>query len=181
MGNLDEVSIERLREVLDQVDDAATAQRVMAAITYKELDELTQKEVANMYGFSEGWASKWFNRLGRLADEPFEAVVHDKPRSGRPEKLSEDQREKFEAVLQDSPVEVGIDAPAWTVTLAQNYLEEEFDVKYSRRHIRYLMKEAGLSWKTPRPQFDKADERAREAWQEGFKKSRTVWTTNTQS
>lgn len=181
MGNLDEVSSERLREVLAEVDDAAVSQRLMAAITYKEIDEVTQKEVATMYGFSEGWASKWFNRLGRLADEPYEDVVYDKPRSGRPEKLSDEQREEFEAVLQHTPVEVGIDAPAWTVPLARTYLEEEFGVEYSNRHIRDLMKEAGLSWKTPRPKFEKADERAREAWQEGFKKSRTIWTTDTQS
>lgn len=181
MGNLDEVSTNRLREVLDEVDDAATAQRVMAAITYKEMEELTQKEVANMYGFSEGWASKWFNRLGQLADEPYEDVVADKPRSGRPEKLSDEQRAQFEAVLQDAPVEVGIDAPAWTVALARKYLSDEFDVDYSKRHIRQLMKDAGLSWKTPRPKFDKSDERAREAWEEGFKKSRTIWTMDTQS
>ena len=181
MGTFDELSTERLREVLAEVDDAAASQRLMAAITYKEIDEITQKEVANMYGFSEGWASKWFNRLGRLADEPYEDVVYDKPRTGRPEKLSDDQREEFEAVLQHPPTEVSIEAPAWTVPLARNYLEEEFGVEYSNRHIRDLMKEAGLSWKTPRPKFEKADERAREAWQEGFKKSRTIWTTNTQS
>ena len=142
----------------------------MVAITYKEMDTVTQKEVANMYGFSEGWASKWFNRLGRLADEPYEDVVYDKPRAGRPEKLSDEQWEEFEAVLQHPPTGVGIDAPAWSVPLARTYLEEEFGVEYSNRHIRDLMKEAGLSWKTPRPKFDKADERAREAWQEGFKK-----------
>jgi len=39
----------------------------------------------------------------------------------------------------------------------------------------------GLSWKTARPEYYKSDERAQEAWQEGFKKSPTVWTTNTQS
>jgi hypothetical protein len=29
------------------------------------------------------------------------------------------------------------------------------------------MSEAGLSWKTARPEFYKSDERAQEAWQEG--------------
>ena len=32
------------------------------------------------------------------------------------------------------------------------------------------MSEAGLSWKTARPEFHKSDERAQQAWQEGFKK-----------
>lgn len=34
-------------------------------------------------------ASKWFNRPERLIDEPFEDVVYDEPRPGRPSKLSE--------------------------------------------------------------------------------------------
>jgi len=46
----------------------------MAAITDKEMDDLTQAETASLYGFSSSWASKWFNRLEQLADEPFEAV-----------------------------------------------------------------------------------------------------------
>jgi len=46
----------------------------MAAITDKEMNDLTQAEAASYYGFSRSWASKWFNRLERLADDPFEAV-----------------------------------------------------------------------------------------------------------
>ena len=56
----------------------------MAAITYEQMDELTQTEAAELYGFSSSWASKWFNRLKRLADEPFKEVVYDEPREGRP-------------------------------------------------------------------------------------------------
>jgi transposase InsO family protein len=37
------------------------------------------------------------------------------------------------------------------------------------------MSEAGLSWKTARPEYHKADERAQDAWQEGVKKSEIIW------
>jgi len=117
----------------------------MAAITYKEIDDITQKETAEMYGFSEGWASKWFNRLERLETEPFEAVVYDEPRSGRSSELSEQERQQFTEVVHDPPEEVGFDAPAWSVPLARNYLSKEFDVEYSSRHVRRLLREAGLS------------------------------------
>lgn len=49
-----------------EVDDAAAVQRLMAAITYKETDDLTQGEVAALYGVSSPWTSKWSNRLERL-------------------------------------------------------------------------------------------------------------------
>jgi len=178
---LENVTTDHLRKVLETVNESAATERVMAAITYKEIDDITQRGAAEMYGFSEGWASKWFNRLERLETEPSEAVVYDEPRSGRPSELSEQEKQQFIEVLHEPPDEVGIDAPAWSVPLARNYLIEEFDVEYSNRHVRRLLREAGLSWKTARPEFHKSDERAQEAWQEGFKKSATTWTTNTRS
>ena len=178
---LENISADHLRQVLAQVEEAAASERLMAAITYKEFDDITQKEAAELYGYSEGWASEWFNRLERLETEPFEAVVYDASRSGRPPKLSEEEHQQFIEVLHEPPEEVGIDAPAWSVPLARHYLAEEFDVEYCERHVRRLLSEAGLSWKTARPEFYKSDERAQEAWQEGFKKNATSWTTSTQS
>jgi transposase len=181
MATLENVPVEDLRQILAEVDDADATKRVMVAITFKEIDDLTQTDAAELYGFSSSWASKWFNRLERLADEPFEEVVHDEPREGRPSELSEEQYDQFVDTLNESPEEVGIDAAAWSVPLARHYLSEEFDVEYSERHVRRLLSEAGLSWKTARPEYYKSDERAQEAWQEGFKKSATAWTTDTQS
>ena len=79
---LESVSTDHLRQVLAEVDDAAATERLMAAITYKEIDEVTQEDAAELYGYSEGWASKWFNRLERLADEPFEEVSTTSPDQG---------------------------------------------------------------------------------------------------
>ena len=52
MANLENVSAEDLRQVLAEVDDAAAVQRLMAAITCKEIDDLTQAAAAELYGFS---------------------------------------------------------------------------------------------------------------------------------
>lgn len=106
-------------------------------------------------------------------------MVYDKPRSGRPSELSDEEYDQFVEILHNSPEEVGFDAPAWSVPLARAYLSEAFDVDYCDRHVRRLMSEAGLSSKTARPEYYKFDERAQEAWQDGFKKSATTWTTNT--
>jgi hypothetical protein len=74
IATLENVSVEDLRQILAEVDDADATKRLMAAITDKEMDDLTQAETASLYGFSSSWASKWFNRLELLADEPFDAV-----------------------------------------------------------------------------------------------------------
>jgi len=181
MATLENVSVEYLREILAEVDDADATKRLMEAITFNEIDELTQTDAAALYGFSSSWASKWFTRLERLAEEPFEEVIYDEQREGRPPELSDEEYDQFVEAVQESPEEVGTDAPAWSVPLARHYLREEFGVEYCDRHVRRLLSEAGLSWKTARPEYYKSDERAREAWQEGLKKSATIWTTNTQS
>ena len=51
MANLENVSTGDLRQILAEVDDADATQRLMAAITCKEIDELTQNEAADLYGF----------------------------------------------------------------------------------------------------------------------------------
>jgi transposase len=181
MGNLENISAEDLRQILAEVDDADATERLMAAITYKEIDDLTQEEAANLYGFSSSWASKWFTRLEQLEEEPFEDVVHDEPRSGRPSELSDQEHERFVDALHEPPEEADIDARAWTVPLARHYLKERFGVEYCDRHVRRLMTEAGLSRQTARPQYVNADDRAQEAFREGFKKSSPIWTTSTQS
>ncbi len=181
MASLNDVSTDDLRQVLAEVEGKKPTQRVMAAINSLEEDEATMEDVAERYGYTAGWLSRWLDRLERLADEPFEEVVYDEHRSGRPSELSGQQHDKFVEALHESPEEAGLDAPAWSVPLARHYLAEEFDVEYCERHVRRLMSEAGLSWKTARPEFYKSDERAQEAWQEGFKKSATTWTMNTRS
>ena len=181
MVTLDAATLDDLRDALAEVEDKKPTQRLMAVINYVEEDDATMAEVAERYGYTGPWLSRWVGRLDRLADEPVEQVAYDDPREGRPADLSEEDHDQFVEVLHDSPEEVGLDAPAWSVPLARHYLVEEFDVEYCERHVRRLMSEARLSWKTARPEFHKSDERAQEAWKEGFKKSATTWTTNTRS
>ena len=58
MARLENVSVEDLRQILAEVDDADATKRIMVAITYKEIDDLTQTDAAALYGFSSSWASK---------------------------------------------------------------------------------------------------------------------------
>ena len=160
MVSLDNVSVEDLREVLSEVKGKKPTQRLMAAINYLEEDGATLEEVAQRYGYTAGWLSRWLDRLEQLSDEPFEEVVYDNHRAGRPTELSEGEYEQFVQALHSRPEDVGVEAPTWSVPLARHYLSEEFDVEYSERHVRRLMTEAGLSWQTARSESDKCDSRA---------------------
>ena len=90
-------------------------------------------------------------------EQPIEQAPYDAPRPGGPSKLTTEQREHLEEVLQDSPTELGYDQQAWSPKLLLHYVAQEYDVEYSKRHARYLLTEAGLSWRTARPRNHEAD------------------------
>ncbi len=168
MAHLERVTADDLRSVLAAVEGKQATQRVMVGLTYKE--GISQAKLAEMYGVTEKTIYNWLCRLDRLADEPFEAVVYDDDRPGRPAKLSNDEREQFEQTLHHSPTAVGYDAPVWTAALAQEYIESTFGVDYCLRRVRALMSEAGLSYTTARQDHQNADGRGHDGFEEEFQK-----------
>lgn len=145
MPDSEAVSTDDLRVALDAVEGKKPTQRLMAAINYREEEGATMAEIAQRYGYTAGWLSRWLDRLDRLAEEPLEDVVYDDRRSGRPSALDPAERDRFVAAVQDGPRAAGFDAEAWTVSLVETYLDAAFDVEYSPRHVRRLLREAGLS------------------------------------
>ncbi len=172
MDHLDEISIEELQRALDNVEGKKPTERLLAAIAYK--NGVTQTELAEWYNVQRRTIYSWLKRLD--TDESLESAVSDSKRTGRKRKLSTVQQEKFEGAVHEPPEEVGIDAPAWTPALAQQYLADSFDVEYSIPSCRRLLKEAGLSYQKPRRTAAGADERDREAFHEEFKRSGGRWT-----
>jgi len=172
MDHLDEVSIEELQDALDNVDGKKPTQRLLAAIAYK--NGVTQTELAEWYGVERRTIYNWLKRLE--TDEPLRQAVTDAKRSGRNRKLSASEQREFEDVVHESPEKVGIDVAAWTPSLAQEYLEETYDAKYSLPSCRRLLKEAGLSYQKP-PRLDaKEGENERKGFGKKRKPSDGRWT-----
>ena len=152
MGRLDDITLEELHEVREQTEGEKPRERVLAAIGRKQGDQLDT--LAERHGVVEKTIRNW---LDRFAEQPIEHAPYDAPRPGGPSKLTTEQREHLEEVLQDSPTELGYDQQAWSPKLLLHYVAREYDVEYSKRHARYLITEAGLSWRTARPRNHEAD------------------------
>lgn len=144
MDHLEEISVEDLQDVLAEVNGKKPAKRILAAIAYK--NGITQTELAEWYGVERRTIYSW---LKRLDGEQIEQAVYDAHRSGRPSKLSAEQRETLERDLHQSPREIDYDAPAWTPELVKQYMHETFGVDYSLPSCRRLMKDVGLSYRIP--------------------------------
>jgi len=171
MDHLDEISVDELQEALDKVEGNKPTQRLLAAIAYK--NGITQTELAEWHDTGRRTIYSWLMRLD--TDEPLEQAVSDGKRSGRNRKLSDSQQSEFEQVVREPPAEVGIDAPAWTPALAQEFLEDTYGVEYSYPSCRRLLKEAGLSYQKPRRTADESDESGQGSSHDDPEKSERRW------
>lgn len=164
MVRLEEISVEDLENAMVEIDGYREIQRLIAAIIYKRGPSVPM--IAEWLDKREATIYEWFNRL---EDQPIREAVQDEQRPGRPSKLTDVEHDQFAVVLQESPENVGYDAQAWTPRMARQYLLDEFDVEYTLRHVRRMMKDAGLSWRTPQSQPPAADEDEREAFRKDVK------------
>lgn len=152
MGRLDHLTLEELHEQLERTEGNVPTQRVLAAIGRKQ--GATLDELAERHNVTEKTVRNW---LDRFADQPLEDAPYDEERSGRPSKLTDEEKAEFLADLQESPEDFGYDRHAWYPVLAHHHLSEEYGVEYSLRHVYRLLEEAGLTYRSARPQHYRAD------------------------
>ena len=123
------------------------------------IEGMTTPAIMEILDRSKNFVQRW-SYIYR--DGGIEALV-EKPRSGRPVKLSPDEAAAFKQRITDGPTEA--DA---TCTLrgtdAQAILETEFGVQYSLPGVYALMHRLGLSCLKPRPQHLKNDPEKMQQW-----------------
>ncbi len=95
----------------------------------------------------------------------------DKPRSGRPTLLSEDQQKQLAARVAAGPTEADV-VSVFSAAAIDELVEREFGVVYSLRGIQMVLNRLGFRYQCPRPRHEKSDPQAQEAFK---KTSRTGW------
>lgn len=160
------VSVEELKEKLRAIDDDGKAvKRVFTAIAYKNGD--SPYEIQKKYGISQSSIYGWLDRIEKRGLD--DAIYDDSP-PGADSKLTDEQWDELFSILDESPKEVGYDFPIWKPKIVRDWLKEQFDVDYTLRHIRRLLKKAGFSWRTARPEHHKTDPEKIAEFKETFKK-----------
>lgn len=166
MDRLDHITNEDLWELLDEIEGRTETQRVLTAIAYKQGDPTSR--LAKRHNVSQQTIRNW---LSRFEDRPLHDAPFDEHRTGRPRKLTAEEQQQLFAELQDSPQEAGFEQQAWFPRLVYHHLQSEYGVEYSLRHIRRLMGEAGLSWRTARPHHYEGDPEQAAEFQKTVKKT----------
>jgi len=158
------VSIQELRRLYGMEKKAKPKLRLLCAIHRKEgasIDDIAR--YANMKRRTVH-ATLW-----RFVERGIDAKDSLK-RSGRPPKLTLEQRKKLIKRLdQGPPYNKG---GLWTTKDVQEYIRREFGVSYTHGHVWELLRAAGFSLQRPRPRHYKAPSKEEV---DDFKKRLACW------
>jgi transposase len=134
------------------------AKRLQAVVLNSE--GRTSGEVAGILKAPRSKVSEWLSRY------QFHGVdgLLEGYRSGRPARLSEQQRQQLGDILDSGPVAYGLDTGIWTSPMIGWVIEEEFGVAYHPGHVRKLLHELGFSQQRPRRVLARADAAAQDRW-----------------
>jgi len=135
--------------------DVSVKERLLLIIRVS-FDKQHIEYVASELHRSRAWAYKWYKRYN---DEGLEGL-RDKPRSGRPPFMSEEEIVKIRTELSTSKT-------GWNTKEVMDIIKKKTGVKYHQVHIRRLLHQWGFSQKMPQKRFVR---RASEQERKDFKK-----------
>jgi putative transposase len=161
-----EEELKAVKSAMDAEKKARVFKRYQAL--YLFLSGKTCREVAEIVGVTKDTVSnihqtyRWEGLRG----------IPDKPKSGRPSRLCEEQRAALkEVILSKVPSEVGFPAEFnWTAGLIAKYIKQKFGFDYSIRGVTGMLDRMGLSYTRPTYVLAKADKQKQEQFVQDFKK-----------
>lgn len=128
------------------------------------------REVARVLKRSPAIITIWIKRFNKEGIKG----LKDKPRSGRPSKLSKEETKELKEDLKKSPQDQGYKQHHWTTRLVRYHIKKKFSVEYKERNTRDILRKLGFSLVTPRKRHYKADPREQEEFRQDFKKTTPV-------
>lgn len=127
---------------------------------------------AVLSGVAPAVAAVWFGMTGRAlsiwvkkADECGFESLRDKPKPGAPQKLSENQLDEIDKMIQSSPGDFGCNV--WDGPTLSSVIKEKFGVDISTRQCQRLFHKLGYSKIRPQthPSKDSEQAEARKSFQ----------------
>jgi transposase len=120
-------------------------------------------EIAAALGVTRGAVSQW---LTRARVEGVEEGLRAHPASGRPPKLTPEQRAQLPALLDRGAEAYGFRGQVWTCKRVGEAIRRTFGVTYDPSHIARLLHRLGYSVQRPIQRAAQRDEAAIRGWWE---------------
>lgn len=122
--------------------------------------------VSKTYGISSVTLQRWVHRFN---EEGIDGL-RDRPKKGRPKRLTDEQKETLKKELTSSPISMGYRQGHWDGKLLSFHLKEKYDVSFKVRRCQMLFHELGFSLQRPRKVPVGGDPEQREAFKKNSKR-----------
>lgn len=142
------------------------AARIQAVALAKQ--GFTCPKIVQMTGYPRRTVQRWIARYNQAG---IKGLI-DKPRTGRPTKLSVDKQQQFCQQVEAGPSDTKATLYGRDI---QRILEREFGVIYTLDGVYKLLHRLGYSCLKPRPRHEKADPQLQQAFKKTFQKGWRRW------
>lgn len=148
-----------LREEAQRSGDLKLDRRARALLLVGR-DGLKRREAAKECELSTRTVFRCQEYFGNAGAEGLRAI----PQSGRPPRLSTEQRQELATVIEGGPEAAGLDTGIWTSPIIAKLVGTRFGVKLSPQRVRALLHELGFSVQYPKKQLSKTDVARQGQW-----------------
>jgi len=153
-----ELSAGQLRQAARRTEDSDHARRLLSlALVLVGAGRATAARAA---GMDRQTLRDWVHRYNA---EGVEGLC-DRPRSGRPPRLTESELAELARVVEAGPDPARDGVVRWRCVDLQGEIERRFEVEMSERHVGRLLKGLGFTRLSVRPRHPRADEAAQQAF-----------------
>lgn len=147
-----------LQDEIRRSKDARYDHRLHAVLLVAQ--GMSCSEVAQLLADGTRTVQMWVHRL---KDEGL-AGLQDKPRPGRPPKLTEEQLSEISRVLRFTPEECGMSGNLWDGKTLSAFILKEYDVQLGVRQCQRLFRQLGFRYRKPRPLIAGTDPAVKETF-----------------
>jgi len=162
IGLRDDFEADDLRGLAAKVKDANQARRLLALAAVS--DGMDREEAARIGGMDRQTLRDWVHRFNEQGPA---GLVNVKP-SGRPSKLSAEQKEELRQLVEAGPDPQVDGVVRWRCVDLKRVLEERFAVDLSEVSLGRVLKQLGFSHISARPQHPAQDAQAIAAFKKTF-------------
>lgn len=117
-------------------------------------------EIAAILDAPRSKVSQW---LSGYEEFGYEALLEGQ-RCGRPAYLDDKQIATLGDIIDNGPLNYGFASGVWSAPMIGRVIGEEFQIEYTARHVRRLLKQMGFSVQRPKRVLARADRAGQQKW-----------------
>jgi len=145
---------EKIQQYFAGNEEARFIHRLHGVLLFSEKEDESCDSIGALFGNSPRTVSNWIKRINATGDIE---SLRSKKQSGRPSRLSEDQRAELQRVIQESPEKHGITINVWDGKSLSAYIEKRYGIIMKTRTCQRLFHQLGFTLKRARPVVARAN------------------------